>query len=402
MRAIATKAATTWSGEAADRVVLDYDDRHRRRVAMTGKNGTAFLLDLPAAEGLRGGDALVLEDGRLVEVIAAPEPLLEIRCTDAKHLVRVAWHFGNRHVPAQLLSNGLRIRRDHVLAELAAQLGAAVAELEAPFDPEAGAYAAAANHHHHRGGHIMAGEKRMLRADAARFAATNAELLSHDALYRLMTWLSPAYPVGAFAYSSGIEWAVEAGDIADAATLHRWLEAMLSAGSGMSDGIFFAQTHRAVSNGDDGGFVEVAELAAAFVATRERHLETTTLGRTFLEVTRAAWPCPAFDKMQRLWSGPVAYPVAVAVACSGHGIPPAAALHAFLIAVTSSWISAGVRLIPLGHTESQRLMRALEPAVAATAQRALATSLDDIGSATFRADLASAKHEAQYTRLFRS
>jgi urease accessory protein len=151
MRAIAIKAAATWSGETADRVVLDYDDRHRRRVAMTGNNGMAFLLDLPAAESLRGGDALVLEDGRLVEVIAAPEPLLEIRCTDAKHLARVAWHFGNRHVPAQLLSNGLRIRRDHVLAELAAQLGADVAEIEAPFDPEGGAYAVAANHHH--GGH---------------------------------------------------------------------------------------------------------------------------------------------------------------------------------------------------------------------------------------------------------
>jgi urease accessory protein len=149
MRAIAIKAAATWSGETADRVVLDYDERHRRRVAMTGKNGIAFLLDLPTAAGLRGGDALVLEDGRLVEVVAAPEPLLEIRCADAKHLARVAWHFGNRHVPAQLLMNGLRIRRDHVLADLAAQLGADVAEIEAPFDPEGGAYAVAANHHHH-------------------------------------------------------------------------------------------------------------------------------------------------------------------------------------------------------------------------------------------------------------
>jgi len=150
MRAIAIKAAATWSGETADRVVLDYDDRHRRRIAMTGNNGIAFLLDLPAAAGLRGGDALLLEDGRLVEVVAAPEPLLEIRCADAKHLARVAWHFGNRHVPAQLLSDALRIRRDHVLAELAVQLGAGVAEIEAPFDPEGGAYAAI---DHRRGNH---------------------------------------------------------------------------------------------------------------------------------------------------------------------------------------------------------------------------------------------------------
>jgi len=149
MRAIAIKTASTWSGETADRVVLDYDDRHRRRIAMTGKNGVAFLLDLPAAADLRSGDALLLEDGRLVEVVAATEPLLEIRCADAQHLARVAWHLGNRHVPAQLLKNSLRIRRDHVLADLAAKLGADVVEIDAPFDPEGGAYTAAADHHHH-------------------------------------------------------------------------------------------------------------------------------------------------------------------------------------------------------------------------------------------------------------
>jgi urease accessory protein len=148
MRAIATKAAASWSGDPADRIVLNYDDRHRRRVAMQGTKGTAFLLDLPAAAWLRGGDALVLEDGRLVEVVAAAEPLLEIRCTDPLHLARVAWHLGNRHLPTQLLSGSLRIRRDHVIAELAVQLGARVAEIEAPFDPEGGAYAAAGDRHH--------------------------------------------------------------------------------------------------------------------------------------------------------------------------------------------------------------------------------------------------------------
>jgi urease accessory protein len=158
MRAIAIKAKATWSGETADRVVLDYDARHRRRVVMQGDNGIGFLLDLAAPAELRGGDALVLEDGRLVEVVAAPEPLLEIRCADARHLARLAWHFGNRHVPAQLGAAALRIRRDHVLAELAAHLGAEVVEIEAPFDPEGGAYAAPAaqnhnggHHHHHHG-----------------------------------------------------------------------------------------------------------------------------------------------------------------------------------------------------------------------------------------------------------
>jgi urease accessory protein len=151
MRATSIKAATTWSGGTADSVVLDYDDRHRRRVTMKGTKGLAFLLDLPAATSLRSGDALVLEDGRLVEVVAAPEPLLEIRCNDPLHLARVAWHLGNRHVPTQLLPKTIRIRRDHVLEEMLRGLGARTSEIEAPFDPEGGAYAAAPGHDHHDG-----------------------------------------------------------------------------------------------------------------------------------------------------------------------------------------------------------------------------------------------------------
>jgi urease accessory protein len=143
MRAIAVRTAANWSGETADSVVLDYDDRHRRRMVMTGTQGVAFLLDLPVVAELRGGDALVLEDGRLIKVVAAPEPLLEIRCTDAQHLARVAWHLGNRHLPTQLFKNTLRIRRDHVIADMARQLGAEVIEIDAPFDPEGGAYAVA-------------------------------------------------------------------------------------------------------------------------------------------------------------------------------------------------------------------------------------------------------------------
>jgi urease accessory protein len=224
----------------------------------------------------------------------------------------------------------------------------------------------------------------------------------HDALYRLLTWLSPAYPVGAFSYSSGLEWAVEAGDITDAESLRQWLEALLADGSGMNDGIFFVQAHSATANSDDTALIELAELSAAFVPTRERHLETTSLGRAFVDVTCAAWPCSAVAHLQKLWKGPITYPIAVGVACAGHDIPLGPAAHAFLTTLTTNWISAGVRLIPLGHTESQKLLRMLEPAVTKTAQRALNATLDDLGSATFRADLASAMHETQYTRLFRT
>src|SRR6202790_3918304 len=136
-----------WREAAADSVVLDFDDRHRRRMAMTGTRGLEFLLDLENAVALRGGDALVLDDGRLVEVVAAPEPLAEIRGADPQHLVRLAWHLGNRHLPTQIMPKGLRIRRDHVIEAMVQGLGARIIEIEAPFDPEGGAYAGAAPAH---------------------------------------------------------------------------------------------------------------------------------------------------------------------------------------------------------------------------------------------------------------
>ena len=221
-----------------------------------------------------------------------------------------------------------------------------------------------------------------------------------QALYRLMAWLSPAYPVGAFSYSSGIEWAVESGDIEDAGTLKDWLDTMLSDGGGFCDAVLFAHAYRAVE--DEGELRDIAELAAALAPSKERHLETTAQGNAFVEATRAAWPCAALDRLKQSWDGPIAYPVAVAVAAAGHDIPLGAALAAFLQALVANWVSAGVRLVPLGQTDGLRVVAALEPAVAATAQRALVTALDDMGASAFRADLASLRHETQYTRLFRS
>jgi urease accessory protein len=151
IRATQVRGQYRWTLAPADTVVLDFDDRHRRRMAMTGTRGLEFLLDLENAVALRGGDALVLDDGRLIEVVAAPEPLLEIRGTDPHHLVRVAWHLGNRHLPTQIMAKGLRIRRDHVIEAMVKGLGARVIEIEAPFDPEGGAYAG--------GGHADATER---------------------------------------------------------------------------------------------------------------------------------------------------------------------------------------------------------------------------------------------------
>jgi urease accessory protein len=142
-----------WDQAAADTIVLGFDDRHRRRMAMTGTRGLKFLLDLENAVALRGGDALVLEDGRLIEVVAAPEPLAEIRCADPQHLVRVALHLGNRHLPTQIMAKGLRIRRDHVIEAMVKGLGARVIEIEAPFDPEGGAYAGGGHATHEHSAH---------------------------------------------------------------------------------------------------------------------------------------------------------------------------------------------------------------------------------------------------------
>jgi urease accessory protein len=147
IRATRVQGQHHWKEAAADTVVLGFDDRHRRRMAMAGTRGLEFLLDLENAIALRGGDALVLEDGRLIEVVAAPEPLAEIRGLDPQHLVRVAWHLGNRHLPTQIMAKGLRIRRDHVIEAMVKGLGARVIEIEAPFDPEGGAYAGGGHAH---------------------------------------------------------------------------------------------------------------------------------------------------------------------------------------------------------------------------------------------------------------
>jgi len=136
--------------------------------------------------------------------------------------------------------------------------------------------------------------------------------------------------------------------------------------------------------------------------SKERLLETATQGRAFLDATRAAWPCEALTRLDAAWDGIVALPVAVGVTCAGHGIACEAALQAFLHALTANWISAGVRLVPLGQTDGQRVLAALETVVAATAACALKKPLDEVGSAALRADIAGMRHETQYTRLFRS
>lgn len=218
-------------------------------------------------------------------------------------------------------------------------------------------------------------------------------------LLPLGTWLSPAYPVGAFSYSHGLEWTVETGKVADVAGLADYVATVLEAGAGWADLVLLAASWRAAASGDEDAFEQVRELAEALRGTAETALETTQQGASFVLATRAAWPGTPLD---RLADGKVmTYPVAFGAAAAGE-IPLDAALLGFAQAVAANLVSAGVRLIPLGQTDGQRTLARLAPVIARIARQAQATSLDDVGTAAPAIDLSSMRHETQYTRLFRS
>lgn len=218
----------------------------------------------------------------------------------------------------------------------------------------------------------------------------------------LMVWLSPSFPVGAFAYSHGLEWAFESGDLHDAATLRDWLDALVSHGSLRNDLILFACAARAIETREDAALIEVAELALALANSAERRLETVTQGNAFVSALRAAWPCAAIERLKAVWDADVAYPVAVAVASAGHILPLPAALEAYGLAFVANLVSASVRLGIVGQTDGQKITAGLVPALQEAADAAGSATLDDLGGCTLRSDIASLRHETQYSRLFRS
>lgn len=225
---------------------------------------------------------------------------------------------------------------------------------------------------------------------------------SSDAATRLLVWLSPAFPVGSFAFSHGLEWAVHAGHISDVRSAILWLETLVEHGALRNDAIFAACAWRAAAASNQATLREINELALAMAGSRERSLETTSQGNAFIAVTREAWRAPALERSLATLEGDVTYPVAVALASAAHGIALANMLRFYTLALVQNLISATIRLSVIGHTDGQRAIAALLPAVGRLSTFAASATLDDLGSAAFQSDIASMRHETQYSRLFRS
>lgn len=218
-----------------------------------------------------------------------------------------------------------------------------------------------------------------------------ATAIESQQLLLLLNWMSPAFPIGSFAYSHGLEWAIDEGLVRDEATTRGWITEIITQGSGWNDAVIFA----AASRGED-----VSELALALCSSHERFLETTQLGAAF-KIASSAF-APRSGEKDAKDEGPIAYPVSAALACTRMNIAPQHALLAFLQGFSNALISVAVRLVPIGQTAGLNIMRDLLPVIAATAERAARSSQDDLGSSAFMSDIAAMKHETLQPRIFRT
>jgi urease accessory protein len=218
-------------------------------------------------------------------------------------------------------------------------------------------------------------------------------------LLKLLTFLSPGFPVGAFSYSHGLEYAIDSGAIGTSAALQAWLIDLLQVGGGWTDAVLFNEVYRAAAAADVSRLHAVAELAGALAPSRERHLESTAQGRAFLDAISASWSCPSADA---LLETDAPYSIAVGAVAADHGIPLESALPAYLNAFIANLVSVGVRLIPIGQNAGLKILSALHPLIAAAAERALSSTLDDLGSSAILSEIASMCHEEQYSRVFRT
>jgi urease accessory protein len=221
-------------------------------------------------------------------------------------------------------------------------------------------------------------------------------------LSRLLVWFSPAFPIGAFSFSHGLEWAVEAGDISDRESLRDWLAALVGQGSGWSDAVLFSVSHRAVTAKDLKRLKQAAELAIALQPSKERRLEATMQGDAFVKAVKTAWENEGLALLRAAVAPPHALAVAAGAASAGADVPREEAVRAFLTGFSQNLVSAAVRLAPIGQSDGLRVLAALEPVIVDAARKAARATLKDVGGLAFRSDIASMRHEMQMTRLFRS
>ncbi|SHM93016.1 urease accessory protein UreF [Roseibium suaedae] len=238
-----------------------------------------------------------------------------------------------------------------------------------------------------------------------------SEALVPSALFRLLTFLSPAFPVGAFTYSHGLEQVIEDEVVTDAGTLASWLEDILRQGAGRSDAILLRQTMLAAREGNEDAVGEIIDLGLALQPSKERYLESSAQGTAFIQAIRQAWlpdahtpACHLLEKLSKPETGRDTwpYPAAVGLAAAAWSLPVDAVLTAYSQAFTANLISVAVRAVPIGQSDGQRVLALMEPVIAAVAEEAQTCGLEDLGTSTFLADIASMEHETKYSRLFRS
>lgn len=235
----------------------------------------------------------------------------------------------------------------------------------------------------------------MTTAIPTRMGTITTTMTDARALQRLLAWASPAFPVGAFAYSAGLETAIAERSVSDAATMRGWLEGSLAAGAGRNDAIVCALACRA--HGDAARLAELSDLCLALTPARQRHDELLVTGRAFIEAAKA-WPDPVHGRLPRACP----YPVAFGAVAGASRIAPADTVLALLTAYAQAQISVAVRLIPIGQTDGLSILAAVEPAIAALAATLAQAGEEELGAASYAADIAAMKHETLTTRIFRS
>ena len=358
---------------------------------------------LPRGEILRGGDLVVASDGRVIEVVAAPESVLHVECASHAELARAAYHLGNRHVPVEIGDGFLRLAADHVLAEMLRGLDATVTAREAPFEPEAGAYGGAHHFHneesraariHEYGNH----EHDDTHDDEHEHCdhPHHQTLMSQPSdLARLLQLASPALPVGAYSYSQGLEAAVAACSVHDAASAQRWIGDVLATPVARFEAPVWLRLYDAWRAAD---FVAVAHWNATFLASRESaelRAETIQMGYSLAQLLVELG-------VHEIALEEIAFPTAFTRAVSEWRIEPRLGLVAYLWGWLENQVMAAVKVVPLGQTAGQRILFALGERLDAIAEDARSLADDELCNFAPGLALLSARHEAQYSRLFRS